>query len=239
MAQGTKVTPSSPVTTSSRRHSTCEIREFRAKYRESEEKQSKIMPALRTCAGPGSIHSNLCLSACPTFSCLGIYIIEEKSLRYPASNHLQWCVEASQAYGSSSEVPRLDGGRARRDQDPVRTARGAQVSERNSSRTGEVIGPVCRLPHLLDLSRGLTSVRKEIVNSTAPGTPRSGREGINSWDREETGRYFCEAEAQRPSPKPPGTRALPVLCWAFRETDTGKGMVAIKPRRSVICSSPG
>lgn len=116
------------------------------------------------------------ISICgPHIFCPGIYIIEDKKVKCLASKYLRWCVEASQVARLSPEVPRFDGGRGRRDQDPVRTTRGARVSERSPSRTREVIGPVFRLLHILDPSRGLTRVRKEIVNSTAPGAPRSGR----------------------------------------------------------------
>lgn len=110
----------------------------------------KNMSALQTRAGPGSVHSILCLSACPTFSCPGIYIIEDKNVKSPVYKHISWCFGASQAAGSSSEVPRSYGGRGRRDQNPVRAARGAQVSERYSPRTRDIFRPVFRLQHPLD-----------------------------------------------------------------------------------------
>lgn len=228
MAQGTEVTSSSLETTSSRVHSTCELRKFRAKDRSSEEKESKNVPVLRACAGPGSIHSILCLSACPTFSCPGIYIIEDKNVKSPAPKHLHWYIKASQAAGSSSEVPRFNDGRGRRDQDPIRSARGSQVSERNLSRTREISRLVCSLLHLLDPSRGLARVRKEIVNSTAPGAPRSGREG-SARGTENRLADVSRGGSQRPSPKPPGTRALPVLCWAFGRRAQGRGWLRSSP----------
>lgn len=149
-ARGTEVIPSSPATTCSRVHSRCAIRKFRAKYQSSKENESKKYACIATMRRPGSIHSILYLSACPTFSCPGIYIIEYKNVKSPVSKYLRWCFGASQAAGSSSEDPRSNGGRGRCDQDPVRTARGAQVSERHSPRSRGSIRPVCHLPHPLD-----------------------------------------------------------------------------------------
>lgn len=236
MAQGTEVTSFSPTTTSSRVPSTREILKFGAKNQSSKEKKSKNVPALQACAGPGSIHSILCLSACPTFFCPGIYIIEDKNVKSPSSKHIAWYFEANQAAGSSSEVPRSNGGRGRRDQDPVRTARGAQVSERKLSRTREIFRPVCSLLYLLDPSREPARVREEIVNSTAPGTPRSGREG-SARGTENRLADVLRGGSQRPSPEPPGTRALPVLCWAFGRMAQGRGWLRSSPGGHL--SSPG
>lgn len=40
---------------------------------------------------------------------------------------------------------------------------------------------------------------------------------------------FPQHGSQAPSPKPPGTRALPVLCWPSSGEGTGKVAVVIEP----------